>query len=103
MTEAGIWCRIMFPMEFKTVAKIQEQGFIYITKRDRDYRPTIVLECAKFFNCLTESNEKEIFYCIVYAISYTIDNLLMPGKVETVNAIVDHRGISAYQQPTAYL
>ena len=53
-------------MDFKCVAKMQETGFIYITKRDRDHRPTIVLECAKLLNCVTEFNEKEIAYCVTY-------------------------------------
>ena len=103
MNDAERWFRVIFPIDFKTVAKMQEQGFVYITKRDRDHRPTLVLECAKCFDCLTELNEKEVHDCIVYAANYLIDNLLMPGKVESFNGIVDLRGISAFNTPLAFI
>jgi len=103
MNDVEEWRRNTLPIDFKSVAKIQEQGFIYITKRDRDHRPTLVLECAKCFNCLTESNEKEVHDCIVYAVSYLVDNLLMPGKVENFNAIVDLRGTSAFNVPLTFI
>ena len=103
MNDWDEWCKKTFPLDFKCVAKMQETGFIYITKRDRDYRPTIVLECAKLLNCITEFNEKEIADCVTYACSYAIDNLLLSGKVETLNVICDLTGVSAFNAPTTLI
>jgi hypothetical protein len=50
MTEWEQWRSRTFPIDYNKVRKIIETGFCYIGKRDRDFRPTIVVNCDKIFS-----------------------------------------------------
>jgi hypothetical protein len=53
---------------------------------------------------INEFNEKEIADCLTYACSYAIDNLLMSGKVETLNVFCDLTGVTAsFNAPTTLI
>lgn len=86
-----------------SIKNAQDLNFIYICKRDRDHRPTLVVDCTKLVPVIEKFSEKEIEDCVAFTLAYAIDNLLMPGKVETLNMVFDITEISVIDAPIKLL
>lgn len=65
-----------------------------IGKRDKDFRPTIIVQANRLIGKLEEYSEEELCACVAFTISYAIDNLLIPGKVENLNLLFDATDLS---------
>lgn len=85
--------------------RVLDRGFIYFSGRDSGFRPILVLRAHVAFQRQDEV-EKDVFaramaFCMEFALRY----LFIPGKAETVVAIIDLQGvgISQLRDPTMKL
>jgi len=88
------WRVQTFPIEQSRIQRAIDLGFVMIGKRDRDFRPTIIVQGNRLIGKLEEYSEKELSDCVAFTIGYAIDNLLIPGKVETLNLVFDATDLS---------
>lgn len=93
----------MFPISYESIVNCLDTGFCYVGKRDRDHRPTIVIDCAKIVKFLDIYSEDMICQCVAYTIAYAIDNLLIEGKVETLNLLFDAGDVGISEVPASLL
>jgi len=75
-------------------------GIVYFVGRDKDLRPTIVCRANRvpaqwYKDKQTDRLIKILIFCMEYMVRY----MMVPGKVEGNNLIVDLKGLSAMQVP----
>jgi len=77
--------------------RILDSGFIYFSGRDSGFRPILVLRAHVAFERQDEVDrgllERAMAFCMEFALRY----LFLPGKVETIVAIVDLQGVGLTQ------
>ena len=101
MTDWLEWRASTFPIDLNKIKRAMDLGFVYIGKRDQDYRPTIVVQSNRLFinEVYKQFTEKELCDCVAFTIGYAIDNLLIPGKVETLNLLFDATDLTVMGTP----
>lgn len=72
---------------------------MYIGKRDRDHRPTLIVDCVALIPIIEKFTEEEIIATVAFSLAFVIDNLLLPGKVETLNMVFDVTDVSVLDVP----
>ena len=93
------WRKTTFPLKIEDCKKAMDLGFIHIGKRDKDHRPTIIIDCTKLVEHVLEYTEKDIIDCVTFILTYSIDELLIPGAVETLNVIMDVTNLAVTSIP----
>ena len=92
----------MFPFTITPKSKIVEilnKGFIYVYGRDNRFRPIIVCECKIFQKYKEEYRYEELLQATSFLCQFIINNMLIPGKFETWNMIVNLKGVSIISLP----
>jgi len=79
-------------------------GVIYFAGRDRDLRPTIVVRANRVPAAWYKGDcVDKVVRMLIFSMEYMLRYMLVPGKVENNNVIVDLKGLSALNVPTAAL
>lgn len=73
-------------------------GFMYICRRDKEFRPVIVVNLSIMKNFTGEFLEL-IQPVTDFLVSYSVGKINLPGKAETFVTILDLQNVSFYQMP----
>ena len=68
--EQGEWYEKTFPISYEDVKEVAESGCLYITKRDKDFRPTIVLKMAKLLPLIDKFPEAQLFNMMAFTLEF---------------------------------
>lgn len=78
--------------------KLIQSGFMYLLKRDKDFRPVLVVNVSILKNFTPEDFENTQavanFMC-----TYAINHIMLPGQAEAFTTIIDLQHVSFYQIP----
>ena len=91
-----------FPIRITPNSKIIEilnKGFIYVYGRDNRYRPIIVCQCKTFAKFYKNYQTEELLQASSFLCQFIINNMMIPGKYETWNMIINAKGISILSLP----
>ena len=86
-----------FPMEINPNSRIIEilnKGFIYIYGRDNRFRPILVCQCKVFQKIYKNYQTEELLNATNFIMQFLVNHMLVPGKFETINMIVNMTGVS---------
>jgi len=75
-----------------------ETGFVYFQGRDSSFRPWLIIRVKVLVEHKEWSSKRAIRQCF-YAWEYAARYLFIPGKVETMNIVVDCEGVSLMSIP----
>lgn len=75
-----------------------ESGFVYFQGRDSSFRPWLIIRVKVLLERKHWTTKRVLSLCF-YAWEYAARYLLIPGKVETMNIVVDCAGISLTSIP----
>ena len=81
------------------VTRLMEQGIIYISGRDKYYRPILHVEVQKLFNMNPPCTVEEVQTLAITLNNYYDDNLELPGHIENRIQIFDLNGLNVYYFP----
>ncbi len=81
--EQAEWYDRTFPITYEDVKEVVDSGCLYITKRDRDFRPTIVLKMAKLFPLIESYPETQLLNLMAFILEFVKQELMVPTKVES--------------------
>lgn len=91
-----------FPMEINPNSRIIEilnKGFIYIYGRDNRFRPILVCQCKVFQKIYKNYQTEELLNATNFIMQFLVNHMLVPGKFETLNMIVNMTGVSIISLP----
>jgi hypothetical protein len=83
----------------KKTIEILNLGFIYFSGRDNRFRPNIVIKLSILRKKFKKFTFEQWCDAITFLIEYCISYMLIPGKVENWNVILDLKDISLYNLP----
>ena len=92
----------IFPMEINPNSKIIEilnKGFIYIYGRDNRFRPILVCQCKTFQKMYKNYQTEELLNATNFIMQFLVNHMLVPGKFETLNMIINMTGVSIISLP----
>lgn len=85
------WRKTAMPPDYKilfpTVLPLLHSGCLYIHGRDCRYRPCIIMQYPRFN--FREHSIDEYLPLIGFFLDYVIDNMMLPGQIETWVSITD--------------
>jgi len=87
------WKNKTYPLMFDPVKDMLSEGVIYGHKRDKQFRPIIIVDCMKIL-----ANAEKIDTLIAatnYFLDHVISKAMIPGKIESWTTIFDLKGIGA--------
>lgn len=75
------WYQHQFPIEFKSIEKALSTNYFYIGKRDKDFRPTVILSMNRIVpNVLNGTlTEKEVSDSVAFIVEFLKSELMIPG------------------------
>lgn len=91
-----------FPMEINPNSRIIEilnKGFIYIYGRDNRFRPILVCQCKVFQKFYKNYQTEELLNATNFLMQFLVNHMLVPGKFETINMIINMTGVSIISLP----
>jgi hypothetical protein len=91
-----------FPMEINPNSKIIEilnKGFIYIYGRDNRFRPILVCQSKVFQKLYKNYQTEELLNATNFLMQFLVNHMLVPGKFETLNMIINMTGVSIISLP----
>jgi hypothetical protein len=97
MVEHSQWLRMTFPANLSMISSLLNSGFLYVCKRDIQYRPVMVLNVNKMNqdgSDISVISEATAFFC-----DFVVKKLLVPGKVENWIMIIDLNGVNITTLP----
>ena len=97
MKEYISWKQETFPVNFDRVGPLLKSGFLYVSKRDRSFRPIIILNVQKIVDAdfpVDLLQESTSFFC-----DFVVKKLLIPGLVENWIMVIDLGGIGISSLP----
>lgn len=77
-------------------------GFLYIHKRDKSFRPVVVLNVQKMTLFTAEQNEL-VIPVTNYLMTYAINHISIPGRAEAFMIVLDLNGVGMTQFPMTIL
>lgn len=87
------WKQATYPLRYDPVKDMLCTGVIYGHKRDKMFRPIIIVNCAKILEM--ESQIESIVAATNYFLDYVINRAMVPGKIENWTTIFDLNAIGA--------
>eukprot|EP01071_Lankesteria_metandrocarpae_P002015 Lankesteria_metandrocarpae@DN2029_c0_g1_i1.p2 len=96
------WRRLSFPFSDteSELVKLLNLGLIYWCGRDALLRPLLVIRLSR----LPKTCSPAMFIrLVVFGMEWGLRYLMVPGKVETCNVLLDIRGVSLYSVPVSAL
>lgn len=82
----------------KTYLKLIKLGFIYIKGRDKQYRPNIIFDVNRFLDFVDKLEYSELLRSVVFVLEYIIKFILVRGKVENWNFVINLDIKKSYQK-----
>jgi hypothetical protein len=83
----------------KKTIEILSLGFIYFSGRDNRFRPNIIIKPNILKKNLKRFTLEEWRNAIIFLVEYCVRYMLIPGKVENWNIILDLKDFSLYNLP----
>mmetsp|Transcript_19233 Transcript_19233/g.19228 ORF Transcript_19233/g.19228 Transcript_19233/m.19228 type:complete len:168 (+) Transcript_19233:297-800(+) len=78
-----------------------DQGFMYLLGRDRKFHPIMIISVRKMLDCNIDLNlSLRLNY---FLLTWALEHMMVPGKVETWTIIMDLADVSATQLPIMML
>lgn len=89
------WKQVTYPLKYDPVKEMLCSGVIYGHKRDKCFRPVVVVSCAK----ILEMAEKidDIVAATNFFLDHVIEKAMVPGKIESWTTIFDLKDIGVSQ------
>ena len=86
-----------FPMPREKYEPLINNGFLYITGRDKKFRPVFILDLARFMELKTDVE----LSCnvVLFLMDFAIRRCMLPSKVENVCMIVNLANVSITSMP----
>jgi len=82
-------------LQYDPIKDILREGIIYGYKRDKCFRPIIMINCEKI---LKNANKIDLLVSATnFFLDYVINNAMVPGKIESWTTIFDLNTIGATQ------
>jgi hypothetical protein len=78
--------------------KLIQSGFMYLHKRDKDFRPILCVNVSILKNLSAEDLEN-VQNVANFICTYAINNIMLPGQAESFTTIIDLQHVSFYQLP----
>lgn len=82
------------PIADSTVAADLRAGTIYFVGRDQALRPTLVIRVARMQGWLKEKGAERLIRVLVFCQEYFLRYMVCPGRVESINVLIDLKGLS---------
>ena len=82
--------------------KLLNSGYIYLLKRDRKYRPLLLMNVS-IVKTFLEAEADLLLGAVNYFLTYTIDKCCFPGKAETMILIIDMKDVGMTQIPVGVI
>ena len=95
------WKCATFPVPESLYARMVNSGAFYIYKRDREYRPILILNVATLcqYNKIDPWSENEVITFSSFLMAFMEQKLLIPGKIENWIFLIDLKGIGLTDVP----
>ena len=96
------WTNKTFPVTIQPKSKIVEilnKGFVYVYGRDCRYRPILVFRVQEFIKNEKVYSVQEVIESGCFLGQFVINNMMIPGKVERWNLIINLRGAKIFSLP----
>ena len=91
-----------FPVVIKPNSKLIEilnRGFVYIYGRDNRFRPIIICQCKIFQKFYKNYQTEEILQAVYFLCQFVVNNMLIPGQIESWVFIINISGVSVLSLP----
>lgn len=92
------WHLSKFPIAEDKYEPFLESGFLYVHKRDRQYRPILVLNLERAVHIGQKTSVNDMMYLVYAMLEFTTDKLMMPGRVEQFSIIIDLHNASLLEK-----
>lgn len=83
------------------VAQLLKSGFLYISGRDRNYRPLFCLRSSRILNMNPLPSPEDLISATVVFFEYARKFMQVPGKIENVVIIINSLGGNVFTMPYA--
>lgn len=100
------WRKTYFekPMRWADIQEDFKHGCVYWVGRDRELRPTIVVRGNRIpAKWIANSEYDRIIKLVVFCVEYFMRYMVIPGRVEGMNILVDLKGLGIWQVPVGAL
>lgn len=88
------------PITDESVMDDMRHGIVYFSGRDRFLRPTVIVRGSRIpQQWYKEKRVDKLIRVLVFCTEYFLRYMVVPGKVENLNVIVDLKGLSISQVP----
>ncbi|CAG9310850.1 unnamed protein product [Blepharisma stoltei] len=95
------WLNTELPVPINEVSSMIDQGFMYLLGRDRKFHPIMIISVRKMLDCNIDLNSSlRLNY---FLLTWALEHMMVPGKVETWTIIMDLADVSATQLPIMLL
>ena len=94
--------RETFPVPLNPNSKLVEilnKGFVYVYGRDNRFRPIIVCQCKIFQKYYKDYQTEEILRAVYFLCQFLVNNMLIPGQMESWVFIINISGVSIVSMP----
>ena len=94
--------RETFPIVIKPNSKFIEilnKGFVYVYGRDNRARPIVVCQCKVFQKYYKNYQTDEILQAVFFLCQFLVNNMLIPGQIESWVFILNLSGVSIISLP----
>jgi len=96
-----VWRIENLPISEDSIEQYLNKGLLYLHGRDKSFRPILNISIKRI--CDAKIPENKLTLLATFLMEYAIENLLVPGKVETICVIADTKGASAMEIPVTVL
>ena len=83
------------------IKRLLDQGLVYVSGRDRCYRPIVYISVQKIFNLKPQPTAEELITLAFAQTEFNERYLGIPGKIENRIMILDHQDLSVWSFPYA--
>lgn len=100
------WRKTFFekPMRWVDVQEDFKHGICYWGGRDRELRPTIVVRGNRIpAKWISNSEYDKIIRLVTFCVEYFLRYMVVPGRIEGMNILVDLKGLGIWQVPVGAL
>lgn len=78
--------------------EILNSGFMYLAKRDKRYRPVMVVNCA-VMKKFSDKDIEDLAPCVEHLLTFMQANVCVKGKADTMTLIIDLNGLGMTEIP----
>lgn len=96
------WSNKTYPIVMTPKSKLKEilnKGFVYVHGRDCRFRPILVFRLQEFVKNEKIYSVEEVIECGCFLGQFVLNNMMIPGKIERWNLIINLRGVTLLALP----